>query len=200
MLNEDDLQRLRIRSGRERGDNAYERRPLSRPAKTVHLSQPVTPSSTPIKPIPAACRKDVSYPTYYPVVAKLPTGYRLDKKSIDLPASNIIVYAIDYGQGQHLSVSLQPKPSASTLTTFNHDMSAYATLATPIGPAAGLKTAIEPIRPRLNSFNLPHVVILLKIITMAGSLAYHLVGLQPKSYKKLSRIILFVNLYTTMLF
>jgi flagellar basal body-associated protein FliL len=87
-------------------------------------------------PIPLSFQKAVSFKVYYPDISKLPMGYSIANNSYSLPAKNVLVYAINYSNGRHLDVSLQTKPSSTSLKEFiSVHMPLNKTLKTPIGEA-----------------------------------------------------------------
>jgi hypothetical protein len=89
-----------------------------------------------INPIPNSYRSSVDFPVYYPVPSKLPEGYTLASKSYTIPATDVLVYAINYGDGQHIDVSLQNKPSVTALSEFvKIHIPLHSTDITPVGQA-----------------------------------------------------------------
>ncbi|HSX18343.1 MAG TPA: hypothetical protein VLE51_03240 [Candidatus Saccharimonadales bacterium] len=69
-------------------------------------------------PVPKNIKNAVSFPIYYPDQKKLPAGYILDTKSFANPVKNGVSYAVNYGNGQKLIFSVQPKPSDNELQSF----------------------------------------------------------------------------------
>lgn len=68
--------------------------------------------------VPQTIARAVNFKVYYPDPAKLPAGYVLDKNSFKNPVKNGVSYAVNYGDGQQLVFSVQPKPSDSELQAF----------------------------------------------------------------------------------
>jgi hypothetical protein len=71
-----------------------------------------------ISPIPKSVQQSVTFPVYYPDKKKLPFGYTFNLKSFHNPRQNILLYAVDYGVGKKVVVSLQKKPSNDTINNF----------------------------------------------------------------------------------
>jgi hypothetical protein len=84
----------------------------------VYYSEKPAKKTMTINPIPSYYRSSVDFPVYYPLPSKLPNGYTLASRSYTLPAKNVLVYAINYANGQHIDVSLQNKPSVTALSEF----------------------------------------------------------------------------------
>lgn len=86
-------------------------------------------------PVPSQLTKDVNFPIYYPDPKKLPAGYTLDRGSFTSPAPGVILYAVNYNGGK-LIFSIQQKPSASELKSFNTQrIPLHTSLKTKVGEA-----------------------------------------------------------------
>ena len=70
-------------------------------------------------PVPQNISQLVSFPIYYPDPNKLPKGYKLDVKSFSAPLKNGVTYTVNYGNDNKIVFSVQPKPSADELLTFD---------------------------------------------------------------------------------
>lgn len=75
-------------------------------------------ASRPKSPVPIAITRDVNFPIYYPDQKKLPAGYTLNAKSFSTPRRGVVLYAVDYGNGNKLVFSVQQKPSDNDIQTF----------------------------------------------------------------------------------
>lgn len=78
-----------------------------------------TAAPQPAKLVPLSISQAVNFPVYYPDQARLPAGYVFDTNSFRSPVENGVNYSINYGSGQRIVFTLQPKPSDSELKTFN---------------------------------------------------------------------------------
>jgi hypothetical protein len=87
-------------------------------------------------PVPKNIQKAVSFPIYYPDPKKLPAGYSLDTSSFTSPSKDVIVYTVNYGQGNKLIFSVQPKPSIQDINDFNsHRIPIHIEFQTKLGIA-----------------------------------------------------------------
>jgi hypothetical protein len=87
-------------------------------------------------PIPSKYTSSVTFPVYYPLASKLPSGYYLNKASYSLPAKDVLVYSIDFSNNQHLDVSLQQQPSLFNLNQFiKQHMPLNNSISTTVGKA-----------------------------------------------------------------
>jgi hypothetical protein len=87
-------------------------------------------------PIPTAIVKGANFTVYYPLAAKLPSGYNLNIASMHR-VNGALIYRIDRGGSQVLAVSEVRKPSAAELNNFyTNDLPLSTTHKTAIGTAS----------------------------------------------------------------
>ncbi len=90
----------------------------------------------PHDPVPGDVKHAVAFPVYYPQQSKLPAGYTLDTKSFTA-SDQAVIYAINYGSGQKITVSVQKRPSDNNLANFyKHSIPIHSDVLTMIGKAA----------------------------------------------------------------
>ncbi len=90
----------------------------------------------PISPIPVAIQKAVSYPVYYPDPNRLPKGYSLNLKSIQLVNPKVVIFSLDGSHQQMIVFSEQASPGNATITRFESSyIPLHTTIWTPIGNA-----------------------------------------------------------------
>jgi len=85
-------------------------------------------------PVPKSISQSVTFPVYYPAPQKLPNGYTLNLNSFKTPVKNGVTYTVSYDNNKQIVFSIQPKPSASELQTFNGN---YLPLKTSYQTAVG---------------------------------------------------------------
>lgn len=91
----------------------------------------------PISPIPKAITSAVNFPIYYPDPGQLPTGFNLNKSTIQYIKPGVVIYGIDYPKSQRIIISEEARQSQATINQF---ISSYIPLhdsfSTPMGQAA----------------------------------------------------------------
>lgn len=99
--------------------------------------RPKAKSAFASSPVPPAISRAVGFLVYYPASDKLPRGYSLDKKSFILsPQKNGVAYAVKYGDGNKIEITIQSKPSDSELqSATNNFIPLHNELQTPVGQA-----------------------------------------------------------------
>jgi hypothetical protein len=87
-------------------------------------------------PVPQFIKDKVSFKVYYPLQAKLPAGYVLDKHSFSA-SQNVVLMTVDYGQKNQIIFSEQPLPKSNELQTFySLRIPLRTTVNTSVGQAA----------------------------------------------------------------
>ena len=92
--------------------------------------------SSPVSPIPKSILSSVNYPVYYPSQNRLPYGYSLDKKSIQLINPQVVILVIKRSSQNMIVVNEQSKPKTSVINNFaTNYIPIHTSFWTPIGTA-----------------------------------------------------------------
>ena len=93
-------------------------------------------SSNQISPIPKSILSAVNYPVYYPAAGRLPAGYILDNRSIELVNPGVVIYVIKYDQKNMVVVNEQANPGSTVINQYTSSyLPLHNTFWTPIGNA-----------------------------------------------------------------
>ena len=93
-------------------------------------------SSNPINPIPKSILAAVNYPVYYPAENRLPAGYTLDKRSIELVSPKVVILVVKYGSRNMIVFNEQSNPGSGVINQYSSDyIPIHTTFWTPLGNA-----------------------------------------------------------------
>ncbi len=93
-------------------------------------------SSNSISPVPKSISNAVNYPVYYPDQSRLPEGYQLDKRSIELVGPKVVILAIKYADNKMIVFNEQDNPGASVINQYAANyIPIHTSFWTPIGNA-----------------------------------------------------------------
>lgn len=93
-------------------------------------------SSNPISPVPKKISDAVNYPVYYPDQSRLPNGFSLDTRSIELVGPKVVILAVKYSGNKMVVFNEQDNPGPSVINQYAADyIPIHTTFWTPIGNA-----------------------------------------------------------------
>lgn len=95
------------------------------------VARPAVSIIFPSSPFSKDLALGAGYPLLYP--GKLPSGYKIDKSSINKSTNGVIVYALKNSEGKVINVSLQQQPQSLNLKPLYDTMQNIRTVETPAG-------------------------------------------------------------------